>query len=55
VVAPFRYVGLLCALVLGWLVWGDVPNALGWLGIALLLAAGLYLIERERARRVTAS
>jgi drug/metabolite transporter (DMT)-like permease len=55
VVAPFRYVGLLCALVLGWLVWGDVPNALAWLGIALLLAAGLYLIERERARRVTAS
>jgi len=54
VVAPFRYVGLLCALVLGWLVWGDVPNALGWLGIALLLAAGLYLLGRERARRVAA-
>jgi len=56
VVAPFRYTGLLCALVLGWLVWGDMPNALAWLGIALLLAAGLYLLgrERERARRVAA-
>jgi LPXTG-motif cell wall-anchored protein len=31
-----------------------VPNALGWLGIALLLAAGLYLLGRERARRVAA-
>ena len=54
VVAPFRYVGLLCALVLGWLVWEDVPNALAWLGIALLLAAGLYLLGRERARHAAA-
>jgi LPXTG-motif cell wall-anchored protein len=50
VVAPFRYTGLLFALVLGWAVWGDVPNALAWVGIALLIAAGLYLIRRERAR-----
>ena len=40
----------LFALVLGWAVWGDVPNALAWAGIALLMAAGLYLIRRERAR-----
>jgi drug/metabolite transporter (DMT)-like permease len=50
VVAPFRYTGLLFALVLGWAVWGDVPNALAWVGIALLIAAGIYLIRRERAR-----
>jgi drug/metabolite transporter (DMT)-like permease len=50
VVAPFRYTGLLFALVLGWAVWGDVPNALAWVGIVALIAAGLYLIRRERAR-----
>lgn len=50
VVAPFRYSGLLFALLIGWLVWGDVPNPLAWSGIALLMAAGLYLIQRERSR-----
>lgn len=48
VVAPFRYVGLLWALVLGYVVWGDSPNALAWLGIALLIGAGLYMIRQPR-------
>lgn len=45
VVAPFRYTGLLIAVLLGWLLWGDVPNALAWLGIALVLGSGLYLLR----------
>lgn len=52
VVAPFRYSGLLFALVLGYLVWGDVPNAPAWAGIALLIGAGLYILQRERSRHV---
>jgi drug/metabolite transporter (DMT)-like permease len=47
VVAPFRYSGLLMAVLLGWVVWGDVPNALAWAGIALVLGAGLYLLRNE--------
>lgn len=54
VIAPFRYTGLLWALALGWAVWGDVPNALAWMGIALLLVAGLYLLARERTHRAPA-
>ncbi len=50
VVAPFRYVGLLWALVLGYVVWGDVPNLLAWLGIALLIAAGLFMLRQQRGR-----
>lgn len=49
-VAPFRYTGVLYAIVLGYLVWGDVPNRLAWAGIALLVAAGLFVLQRERAR-----
>lgn len=49
-VAPFRYTGVLYAIVLGFLVWGDVPNLLAWGGIALLIAAGLFVLHRERAR-----
>lgn len=50
-VAPFRYSGLLFALVLGWAIWGDVPNLMAWCGIALLMGAGLDLLGRERASR----
>ena len=47
-VAPFRYSGLLFALLIGYVVWGDVPNAVAWGGIALLLGSGLYLLASER-------
>ena len=47
-VAPFRYSGLLFALLLGYLIWDEVPNGLAWSGIALLLASGLYLLTSER-------
>lgn len=51
VVAPFRYTAMLWALLLGYLVWGDVPNLLAWFGIALLVGSGLYIFHREQVRR----
>lgn len=49
-IAPFRYSGLLFGIVLGFLVWGHVPNAAAWAGIALLLGAGLWVMRAPRAR-----
>jgi len=51
VVAPFRYTAMLWALLLGYLIWGDVPNLLAWFGIALLVGSGLYIFHREQVRR----
>lgn len=51
VVAPFRYTAMLWALLLGYFVWGDVPNLLAWFGIALLVGSGLYIFHREQVRR----
>jgi drug/metabolite transporter (DMT)-like permease len=51
VVAAFRYTAMLWALALGYAVWGEVPDALAWFGIALIVAAGLYALHRERAHR----
>lgn len=53
VVAPFRYVGLLWALLIGFVVWGDVPNALAAAGIALLIGAGLFMIRQQRRPRAS--
>jgi len=49
VVAPFRYVPIPLAILLGFWLWGDVPDPIAWLGIALVLGAGLYTLHRERA------
>jgi len=46
-IAPFRYTGLLFALVLGWALWGDVPNALAWVGIVMLVGAGVVMVRRR--------
>jgi len=55
--APFQYLEIVGATTLGYLVFGDFPDALTWLGTALILAAGLYVFYRERqaARGVTAT
>ena len=47
-IAPFRYTGLLWALVLGWAVFGDWPTGLTLLGAALVVATGLFTLYRER-------
>lgn len=49
-IAPFRYTGLLFALLLGWLVWREVPNTAAWTGIALLVGAGIYVLHSQRTR-----
>ena len=49
VVAPFRYSTILLALLLGYLLWGFVPDAISLGGIAIVIGSGLYLLRRERA------
>ena len=48
VVSPFRYAVILFALFSGWIVWGELPDSIQLLGIAVLTAAGLYTFHRER-------
>jgi drug/metabolite transporter (DMT)-like permease len=46
--APFRYCTILWAIVLGFVGWGEVPDAVAVLGIAIVIAAGLATFMRER-------
>lgn len=46
--APFRYTGLIWALLLGWLFFGDWPTPLTFLGAGLIVATGLFTFYRER-------
>ncbi|MEO1557224.1 MAG: DMT family transporter [Pseudomonadota bacterium] len=47
-IAPFRYTGLVWALLLGWLVFGDWPSHLTLVGAAIVVATGLFTLYRER-------
>ena len=47
-VAPFRYTGLLWALLLGWLFFGDWPDTLTLAGAGIVVAMGLFTLFRER-------
>jgi drug/metabolite transporter (DMT)-like permease len=55
-VAPFRYSALLWAMLLGYLVFGDVPDAMMVTGASIIVLSGLYAFyrERQRARPVAA-
>jgi drug/metabolite transporter (DMT)-like permease len=46
--APLQYLELPVAALLGYMVFGDFPNALTLVGIAIIIGAGLYMIHRER-------
>jgi drug/metabolite transporter (DMT)-like permease len=46
--APLQYFELPVATLFGFLVFNDFPNRLSLLGIGIIIAAGLYMIHRER-------
>ena len=47
ILAPFQYVEIIGATVLGLLVFGDFPDAITWLGIAIIVGSGMYVFHRE--------
>jgi drug/metabolite transporter (DMT)-like permease len=51
VVAPFRYVRLVFAVLIGAFVFAEWPDAITLVGSALIVASGLYSFARERARK----
>jgi drug/metabolite transporter (DMT)-like permease len=50
VIAPFLYQQVLYMALFGYLVFGDVPAPAVWIGATIVIASGLYLFARERAR-----
>jgi len=49
-VGPFRYLIIVWGLLMGFVVWGDVPGAAELSGMALIAAAGFAVFRRELAR-----
>jgi drug/metabolite transporter (DMT)-like permease len=49
-VAPFRYTQLLWAMLLGYLIFGDLPDGAMIFGASIIVASGLYAFHREHIR-----
>lgn len=50
VVLPMDYSMIIWTALLGWSLWGDWPSATTWVGAAVIIASGLYIVWREHRR-----
>ena len=46
-IAPFEYIIIVWALIIGWLLWGETLDYKGFIGLTLIILAGIYTFVRE--------
>ncbi len=50
-IAPLAYLQLVFGVILGWWMFGDLPNAVGAFGIGLIILSGIVISVRENRQR----
>ena len=53
VLAPFQYVELIVAAILGWIIFDDIPTFTTIIGTCILVGSGLYIFKRQSIRAET--
>ena len=48
VLAPFQYVEIVSATILGYLVFNEFPATTQWIGISIIIGSGIYIFMREQ-------
>jgi drug/metabolite transporter (DMT)-like permease len=48
ILAPFQYLEIVTMTIAGYVVFGDFPTPIKWLGIFTIIGSGLYIFFRER-------
>jgi drug/metabolite transporter (DMT)-like permease len=48
-IAPLEYSALVWGVLLDLTLWGVLPDGVNWIGAAIIVGSGLYLLRRERA------
>lgn len=49
--APFQYLEIISAVIIGYLIFDDVLSPSKWLGIAIIVSSGLFIFRREQELR----
>lgn len=52
VLAPFSFTEIIMATVVGYVGFGDFPDQWTWVGIAIIIASGVYISWRERRHKI---
>ena len=47
-ISPFKYSSLLWAVIIGFIVWGDIPGYFVLGGATILIISGVYLLRGEK-------
>ena len=47
-ISPFKYSSLLWAVIIGFIVWGDIPGYFVLVGATILIISGVYLLRAEK-------
>jgi drug/metabolite transporter (DMT)-like permease len=55
IASPFGYLEIVGTTALGYLIFSNFPDGWTWLGVAIIIACGLYVGYRERVRRSAAA
>jgi len=53
--APFEYLAMVFAAIVGYLFWGEVPVLTTWMGAGIIAASGLFIFMRRQQRMKSAS
>lgn len=51
VIAPLEYTALLWAVAFGWLIWSEVPDLATFVGAAIIVLSGVFILFRENAAK----
>ncbi|MFQ5660221.1 MAG: DMT family transporter [Gammaproteobacteria bacterium] len=48
VVAPIDYVRIIWTIIVGYLFWHEIPDPVTWIGIAIIVISGIYIVSHGR-------
>ncbi|MDH3630251.1 MAG: DMT family transporter [Gammaproteobacteria bacterium] len=54
ILAPFQYVEIIGATILGLVIFDEFPDTVTWLGVAIIVGSGMYVFHREAKLAATA-
>ena len=54
-VAPFEYSFMFWGVLWGWIFWDSIPDTLAWVGIAVIIVAGMVVIRKPESQPSTAT
>ncbi len=50
IIAPFEYIFLIWAVILGWFIWSETVDLKTWTGITIIVSAGIFILYREKVK-----